>query len=82
MPNAQAEQTPTERQAQLDNAIITMLTDELTGPWSVDEIARETKTNPTDSLDRLHSAGLVHRLEDYVWATRTAIVADELRQYA
>ena len=35
--------------------------------WSVEEIAREIKTNPVDSLERLHGGGFIHRLENYAW---------------
>jgi hypothetical protein len=76
----QAEIAPTERQRQLDSAILAMLVHEEALLWSVEEIAREIKTDPVDSLDRLHGGGFIHRLENYVWATRAAFIADELRK--
>ncbi|HEY3759088.1 MAG TPA: hypothetical protein VGL37_04965 [Solirubrobacteraceae bacterium] len=82
MPAQQAELTPAERQRQLDSTILTMLVHEEALLWSVEEIAREIKTDPVDSLERLQDGGFIHRLENYVWATRTAFIADELREFS
>jgi hypothetical protein len=72
--------TPMQRDAQQDAGIISLLVDvDATRPWSFDEIAREMGQNPTDSLNRLYGGGLIHRLESFVWATRAAVMADEIR---
>lgn len=43
--------------------------------WSDEEVAREIgdRLAVTDSLARLYGAGLVHRLEGFVFATRPAL---------
>jgi hypothetical protein len=49
--------------------------------WNVEEIIREVSGKPLDTRDaitRLDSAGLVHRLGEFVFPTRTARRADEL----
>jgi len=49
-------------------------------PWSVDEIVRELqdRIGAHDSVRRLSEAGLVHRLGEFVFPTRTARRADQL----
>lgn len=77
----QDQPTPTviERDAQTDNALLMVLLAETSHrPWSVDEIAREMDSDPTDSLRRLYGGGLIHRLDEFVWATRAAALADEI----
>jgi hypothetical protein len=32
----------------------------------------------TDSLKRLYGAGLIHRLQGFAWATRAALMTDEI----
>ena len=51
-------------------------------PWSVDEVSREIgdPVEAEDSLARLYGAGLVHRLQDFVFATRAAVQAARLAQ--
>jgi hypothetical protein len=72
--------TPAEQDGQIDSAILGLLIDmDATRPWSFDEIEREIRSNPTDSLNRLYGGGLIHRLEGFVWASRAAVVADEIR---
>jgi hypothetical protein len=73
--------TPTiiEQDAATDSSILGMLMLETSHrPWSVDEIAREMDMDPTDSLRRLYGGGLIHRLEDFVWASHAAVVAEEI----
>jgi hypothetical protein len=72
---------PAEKQAMTDSAILGLLTvPELSlRPWSVDEVEREIGKETTDSLNRLYGAGLIHRLDGFVWATRAAIVAEEIK---
>ncbi len=73
--------TPLEQDAQQDAGIIGLLVDgDAQRPWSFEEIAREIGTNPTDSLNRLYGGGLIHRLEGFVWATRAAVMAEEMRR--
>jgi predicted transcriptional regulator len=50
-------------------------------PWSTDELAREIGDHPavTDSLKRLHRAGLIHLCDDFAFATRPARRFEELR---
>jgi hypothetical protein len=71
--------SPAERDAQQDRVILDMLMLETSHrPWSVDEIARELRSDPTDSLRRLYGGGLIHRLEQFVWASHAAVVAEEI----
>jgi predicted transcriptional regulator len=45
------------------------------GPWSVHEIgvALRSRVRAEDALSALHRAGLVHRCEEFVFASRPAI---------
>ncbi len=80
MPDANPTLTPLQRDAQQDGGIIGLLVDvDATRPWSFDEIEREMGFNPTDNLNRLYGGGLIHRLGGFVWATRAAVMADEIR---
>lgn len=75
------EPTPTviERDAQEDSAILALLTLETSHrPWAVEEIAREMGRDVTDSLNRLYGGGLIHRVDGFVWASRAAVMADEI----
>jgi hypothetical protein len=70
-----------ETLGQVESAIYAMLVvaDEQR-PWSVHEVELEIG-NPaltTDALTRLHAAGLVHRCGDFAWASRAAIVANQI----
>jgi hypothetical protein len=70
---------PGERMDRADNDLLHMLcADDSHRPWSVDEIAGELQVDPTDALGRLSRAGLIHRLESFVWATRPAARSHEL----
>jgi len=80
MPDQNPTLTPIEQDGQIDAAILCLLIDvDATRPWSFDEIAREMGVNPTDSLNRLYGGGLIHRLGGFAWATRAAVIADEIR---
>lgn len=48
--------------------------------WAVEEIAREMRDPiaATDGLNRLTAAGLVHRIDSFVFASRAAARASEL----
>jgi hypothetical protein len=66
-----------------DAAILTLLVDDDSHrPWAVEEVERELDDvlAVTDGLSRLRSAGLVHRLDGFVFATRPAVRAAELAQ--
>jgi hypothetical protein len=62
-----------------DRNVLTLLLDD-PWPWSVDEIARELQNclDAEDAICRLTGAGLVHRLGEFVFPTRTACRADQL----
>ena len=71
--------SPAEREGLFDSAVLHVLVNEDSHrPWAIDEIAREVHGDVTDSLGRLHGGGLIHRLEGFVWASRAAVVADEI----
>jgi hypothetical protein len=71
--------TAVERENQLDGAVLQMLlSDNSHRPWAVDEVAREVHQDVADSLLRLYGGGLIHRLEGFVWASRAAVMADEV----
>ena len=50
-------------------------------PWSLDEIARElgNEADAVDVVRRLTETGLVHRLGEFVFPTRTARRANEIQ---
>jgi hypothetical protein len=66
-----------EQDSQIDRVVMALLLDQYQGLWRADEIAREIgdDVEVEDSLARLHAAGLVHRLEDFVFPTVAAVHA-------
>ncbi len=50
------------------------------GLWSVQELAREVGSQilAADAVVGLHAAGLVHRVHEFVFASRTAARFDQL----
>jgi hypothetical protein len=73
--------TPTaiERENTNDATILLVLLHQpACGPWAVEEIERELGHNPTDGIDRLRGAGLIHQHAGFVWASRAAVVADDI----
>ncbi len=71
--------SPAERMDRADQDLLATLTsDESHRPWSVDEIARQAGEDPSAALSRLAREGLIHRLGDFVWASRPAVRAREL----
>ena len=79
----QPQRTPAEEEAQTDRAILALLVDDDSHrPWAVEEVERELDDAlaVTDGLQRLRSAGLVHRLDKFVFATRPAVRAAEITQ--
>jgi hypothetical protein len=74
--------SPAQQDAMIDSGILVLLLGpEPQRPWSEDEIARETgdPAATIDSLRRLHAAGLIHRLDRFAWATRAAVIGEEIR---
>lgn len=66
---------------QIDNAVLDFMLCEPSWPWSLEEVARElgSQPNAADAVRRLTSAGLLHRLDNFVFPTRTARRANELQ---
>jgi hypothetical protein len=81
MPDSNPSPTPAQQDRNADGNILCWLTDgDAQRPWSVDEIVREygDHADAVDALARLYGTGLIHRLGEYVWATRAAIHADAI----
>lgn len=72
---------PCEAERHTDNTVLSLIfNDASSWPWSVEEIAREL-ANPNDArnaVSRLVEHGLVHRIGEFVWPTRTARRAAEI----
>ena len=67
------QRTPAEQDDVADRSIMDVLLDD-PGPWAVEELQREflAPIAVVDSLNRLAGVGMVHRLDGFVFATRTA----------
>lgn len=67
------QRTPAEQDDVADRAIMDVLLDD-PGPWAVEELQREflAPIAVVDSINRLAGVGMVHRLDGFVFATRTA----------
>ncbi len=74
-----------------DEALLGLLVHDHPGLWSIGELCRsltssaqtaasgEIETCDTeDAIERLHAAGLIHRIGTYVFATRAAHTAQRL----
>jgi hypothetical protein len=74
------ERTSAQDEDRVDRTILVLLLDRLR-PWpcSVGELRRELGEDPADGLARLHGARLICRHGNFVWPTRAAVRADELR---
>jgi hypothetical protein len=73
--------TPAEQDDQIDGLVLSMLCDDdAQRPWTVAEIAREIDgpLSAADAVARLIRAGLAHRLDGFVFATRAALHARRL----
>ena len=83
----QQQRIPEERRGtrlseeEIDNAVVGFLFDKPWWPWSLEEIARELGDRPDaeDAVARLTGAGLVHRLGDFAFPTRSLRRASKLR---
>lgn len=76
MPTPQPTLEPENDEARIDRFVLNLLLDEDNQrPLSVEEVIREHGNQPEalDGLDRLHGAGLIHRLDGFVFASRAAI---------
>jgi hypothetical protein len=72
-----------EKQDHTDGVILSLLLDDDSQrPWTVQEVGRELgdPEDAADGLRRLMGAGLVHRLHDFVFASRAALRADQITQ--
>jgi predicted transcriptional regulator len=81
----QRSSTESEAHAYLDRAVLGLMLDiDQQRPWSEAEIAREISTpgHVPASLKRLRTAGLIHRWNDLVTASRSAVRAHEITQSA
>jgi hypothetical protein len=79
----QRSSTESEAHAFIDRAILgLLLDDDKQRPWSEAEIAREITApgHVPASLKRLRTAGLIHRWNDLVTATRSAVRSHEITQ--
>lgn len=76
----QASRTPVEQDDATDQAIMGLLLIDHPGLWSVGEVERELgdRIAAQDGLARLSRAGLVHRLDGFVCASRSAVCARAL----
>lgn len=71
------------RDEDIDAAILeSLLEDDAQRPWSVDEVASEIEDPiaAADGLARLRRAGLIHRLDGFVFASRAALHAQQIAQ--
>lgn len=65
---------------QRDNTILNIMLCGSSYPWTVDELVREVQDeDAVDAVARLTEAGLVHRFGEFVFPTRTARRADEIK---
>ncbi|MGA8353844.1 MAG: hypothetical protein WB698_06730 [Solirubrobacteraceae bacterium] len=72
-----------EREVHTDGVILSvLLADDAQRPWSEEEVAREIEDRvaASDGLKRLARGGLVHRLNGFVFASRAALLAEEIKQ--
>lgn len=60
--------------ADRDALVLDLLLIEHNGLWSIDELKHLVGDEPgvEDAIARLHALGLIHRLENYVFAGRAA----------
>jgi hypothetical protein len=70
-----------EQERRADGVVLSLMFHGRSWPWNMDEIARGLAASPPPRTPvcRLNSAGLVHRHGDFVFPTRTARRAAEIR---
>jgi hypothetical protein len=78
-----SDQTPGDRMDGSERMVLLVLFRD-PFPWTVEELGRELRDQgeAIDAIGRLASAGLVHRLGDFVFPTRAARRSDELYEGA
>jgi hypothetical protein len=76
---------PIQDHESFDSALLALLTYDHDGLWSLSELARTmgSSINPADhetddAIERLHADGLIHRVGDFVFASRAAHAAQRL----
>ena len=71
--------SPADDEARMEFAVLALLTGEQR-PWSDTEVALEIgdPIRSSDAVRRLQAAGLVHRLDRFVFATRAAVRSAEI----
>jgi hypothetical protein len=82
---------PGDHESALDHALLDLLVDVHPGLWSLHELTRSLTSSAQtaaggdppaheteDAVERLYAAGLIHRIGDYVFATRAAHTAQRL----
>ena len=79
MPGAPSRAIRSEEE--LDSLVLGLVLDSPSGLWSVHELGREIRDRVAaeDAVPRLEAAGLLHRLGEFVFATRAARRAGELQ---
>jgi len=73
--------SPQEEDNQVEDIVLRlMLDDDTPRLWSVGEIAVALgdEIKAADAIIHLHAAGLIHRLDQYLWPTRPAARATQL----
>lgn len=73
--------TPVEQDDRIDGVVLSMLLDDdAQRPWTDEEVARQLGGDPStvDCLGRLAGAGLIHRIDGFVFATRAAVAVRRL----
>jgi hypothetical protein len=66
---------------EVERVVLTLLLEPgARGPWSVWELGLEvgSELRAADAVVRLHAAGLVHRVQEFVWVTRPLARLHEL----
>jgi hypothetical protein len=76
---------PIQDDESFDSALLALLTCDHDGLWSLAELARTmgSSSQPADpetqdAIERLHADGLIHRVGDFVFASRAAHAAQRL----
>jgi hypothetical protein len=77
--------------ASFDHALLSMLVEDPVGLWSITELDRSlspssesrsgdepSRMNTEDAIQRLYAAGMLHRLGQFVFATRAAHAVQRL----
>jgi hypothetical protein len=84
MQDESSRMSPGERLDQTQNLVLHLLLhDEIPGLWTVQEVGQAigSEMRATDAIAELQDAGLVHRLDQFVFASRTAGRAMQLAEF-